>query len=141
MRRSVDIDFEFERMPTLANLVRAIGENDIEPCSGGVLWVTSNGDHDWERREPSECRAVMLEMTRTLARNETVGFGITWRSAERRGSLLLMPQFKSISFTPDFDTLTNGTGPGSTGLGWYVDTLSSALVSLNPTSIVARNAP
>jgi hypothetical protein len=52
-----------------------------------------------------------------------------------------MPQFKSISFTPDFDTLTNDAGPGSTGLGWYVDTLSSALVSLNPTSIAARNAP
>ena len=79
MSRSIDIEFEFEQMPSLVTLLREIGENDIEPRSNGALWFTSNGDYDWERGDPSECLAVVLAMRRTLGRSESVGFGITWR--------------------------------------------------------------
>jgi hypothetical protein len=140
--RSVDVDLVFEQMPSLASVLRTIRRNDIEPLWDGRLWVTSNGDYDWDRLDPSECRSVLLEMTRTLRRNEDVGFGITWRAFERqRGTLLLIPQSKSLSFSPDFATLTNDAWPGSTGLGWYVDALSVAFASLNPTTITARNGP
>jgi hypothetical protein len=138
--RSVDIEFEFEQMPTLADVLRTMRLNNIEFFSGGGLWVSTNGDHDWDRRDPRDFLSVMLEMTRTMRRNESVGFGVTWPAADRRGTVLLMPQFKSLSFAPDLDTLTHGDSPESIGLGWYVDTLSSALAHLCPTAIAARNA-
>ena len=141
MSRSVDVELEFERLPSLVGLLRTMQENDIEPLWDGLLWVTSNGNYDWERSDPSEGLALLLEMTRTLRRNEDVGFGITWRSTERRGTLLLMPHSHCLAFSPDVDTLTDSAEAGSTGLGWYVDALSVAFASLGPTGIIARNLP
>jgi hypothetical protein len=141
MSRSVDVEISFERLPSLIKLLRTMQENDIEPLWDGLVWATSNGDYDWERSDPRECLTLLLEMTRTLRRNEDVGLGVTWRSTERRGTLLLMPHSHRLSFSPDFETLTYSAEAGSTGLGWYVDALSAAFASLNPTGIIARDLP
>ena len=141
MTRSVEVNLTFEQMPAFLEILEVVESRGIETQLGGELWVTSDGDYDWDRRPLSDWSSVVSEMTTTFDSKASVGFGVTWPRDMRRGSLLVMPQLRMVSFDPDVETMTRGSAASSVGLGWYLDEMVAIFAPLNPISVLARNEP
>ncbi|GIE90696.1 hypothetical protein [Actinoplanes regularis] len=143
MSRIVSIDFSFSPFPDLLDIVDALRVGGVTLEQGEVCVVTTDGDHTWEDRNPTDLKTVMEEMQKTVSENQSVGFQVEWpadeESGKKGGTVLLMPQHNIFSFAPDMTTLPHGQDPCSVGLGWYLDRLGALLAPLHPTSMRAAN--
>ncbi|MFB7669196.1 hypothetical protein ACFC1R_35670 [Kitasatospora sp. NPDC056138] len=141
MSRTIDIDFGFRELARLDDIVSALLEHGIEVRSGNRLFYMDNSDglFDWQYSDLRAASSVMSRLSEVLAHGVDVGFGVSWGAERRAGSLLVLPERRTISFIPDSDSPRLDAAPDFMEFGWYLDVLTAVFAPLGLTSIEAQS--